>query len=51
MSGLSHKSHAVSFDEALYKSYRDRGTISAGVDLYRRIGLRGLYAGFHLHAG
>jgi hypothetical protein len=41
----------VSFDEALGRQYRDKGTFSAGLQLYRRIGVRGLYSGIHLHVG
>jgi hypothetical protein len=51
MSGMLESGGRVSFDEALGKRYRDKGTISAGVDLYRRVGIRGLYSGIHLHAG
>jgi len=39
----------ASFDEALGRQYRDKGTFSAGLQLYRRIGVRGLYSGIHLH--
>jgi solute carrier family 25 (mitochondrial carnitine/acylcarnitine transporter), member 20/29 len=37
-------------DEKLSRAYRDKGTFKAGLDLYRRIGIRGLYSGIHLHA-
>ncbi|KAF2672831.1 mitochondrial carrier [Microthyrium microscopicum] len=50
MSGMVGAGSKSSFDETLSKRYRDRGTLSAALDLYRRIGIRGLYSGIHLHA-
>jgi solute carrier family 25 carnitine/acylcarnitine transporter 20/29 len=40
----------AAIDKGLSRVYRDKGTFSAGLDLYRRIGIRGLYSGIHLHA-
>jgi solute carrier family 25 (mitochondrial carnitine/acylcarnitine transporter), member 20/29 len=37
-------------DAKLSRSYRDKGTFGAGYDLYKRVGIRGLYSGIHLHA-
>jgi solute carrier family 25 carnitine/acylcarnitine transporter 20/29 len=51
MSGMVDKSGGkTSFDPTLSQRYRDRGTLSAGLDLYRRIGIRGLYSGISYHA-
>jgi hypothetical protein len=50
MSGMLATNGRSSFDEQLGRQYRDKGTVSAGVELYRRIGIKGLYSGIHLHA-
>jgi hypothetical protein len=50
MSGMLADRAQTSFDESLGRQYRDKGTISAGLELYRRVGIRGLYSGIHLHA-
>jgi hypothetical protein len=50
MSGMMADKATTSFDETLGRHYRDKGTISAGLELYKRIGIRGLYSGIHLHA-
>jgi solute carrier family 25 (mitochondrial carnitine/acylcarnitine transporter), member 20/29 len=50
MSGMLAGKQSTSFDETLGRHYRDKGTFSAGYELYKRVGIGGLYSGIHLHA-
>jgi solute carrier family 25 (mitochondrial carnitine/acylcarnitine transporter), member 20/29 len=51
MSGLVLANNGkTSYDEKLGRQYRDRGTFHAGYQLFKKVGVRGLYSGIHLHA-
>jgi hypothetical protein len=50
MAGVVAATGGSNIDEKLSSQHRRQGSVKTAIEVSKRLGIRGLYSGFHLHA-